>query len=460
MASKRKSVRVVPSARRLINSLRDLGYQPVEAVADLVDNSIAAHARNVDITVHWDGGDSWIRIADDGRGMPGGRITEAMRYGSEREYDDDDLGKFGLGLKTASMSQCRRLTVASRQGAGGRIEVRQLDLDYIEARNDWEVLILGAAERPDEAIEPLRKRGTVVLWEGLDRILTYKDPSSGWARNHLIGLAEALDQHLGMVFHRFLQGEARRAKLKISINGTTIRPWDPFARSEAVTMQLPAKTYEVNTPHGSGLVEVAPFILPPKASFSSPAEHKRLAGPYGWNRQQGLYIYRSDRLIQAGSWSRMRTIDEHTKLARVGVSFAPSLDDAFGINVAKMRVSLPPELREQLESDIGQVARRARKVYDTKPDTTGGGGARRGSAPGSGDTPSGRNGAAAGGAGAKPGGARNGAARDEDDREAASQRRRDALVTAARYAGEEQALERIVVALTRSDREVARDLGW
>ena len=147
MARARRTARVLPSARRLIGSLRDLGYGTPEAVADLVDNSLAAGAHNVDITIEFDGSDSWLRISDDGSGMNASTITEAMRYGTERSYEADDLGKFGLGLKTASMSQCRSLTVASRVSkTTARVEVRQLDLDYVEDYNTWDVLILGAGE--------------------------------------------------------------------------------------------------------------------------------------------------------------------------------------------------------------------------------------------------------------------------------------------------------------------------
>lgn len=460
----RRSVRVIPSASRLIGSLRDLGYEPTEAVADLIDNSIAAGARNVDVTVHWDGGDSWLRITDDGRGMDGSRITEAMRYGAARDYDDDDLGKFGLGLKTASMSQCRRLTVASRTPSSkGKITARQLDLDYIEQQDDWDVLIPRASERPEQLTQHLGPKGTVVLWEKLDRILTYKDPSSGWARNHLLDLAERLERHLGMVFHRFLQGESRRAKLRIRVNGTAIEPWDPFARGESATIPLDATSYPLNTPHGSGLVEVVPYILPPRDQFSSVSEHRRLAGPNGWNRQQGLYIYRADRLIQSGGWSRLRKPDEHTKLARLAVSFKPTLDAAFGINVAKMRVTLPPELRDQIEDDVSQVVNRARRVYDAKPEDGGGNrrrartkatpAAERGATPTSPDdgrpSSTGRPGTGTLSPSPAPG-----------ENDGLALRRREALQRAARFTGEEQALERIVEALNRSDQEVARDLGW
>src|SRR5579871_1074404 len=135
---------VIPSAKRLIGSLRDLGYDFVQAVADVVDNSIAAKASIVEIDVMFNGAASWVRIADDGTGMTGSGINEAMRYGTEKDYESDDLGRFGLGLKTASLSQCRCLTVASRTDPNQRrIEARMWDLNEVEASNKWEILVLG-----------------------------------------------------------------------------------------------------------------------------------------------------------------------------------------------------------------------------------------------------------------------------------------------------------------------------
>jgi hypothetical protein len=462
---------VLPSAGRLVNSLRDLGYEAPEAVADLVDNSIVAGARKVDITVEFSGSDSWIRIADDGRGMSAGTINEAMRYGSHRDYAEDDLGRFGLGLKTASMSQCRRLTVASRPSKTiARVEARQLDLDFVEESDSWDIFVVGADERPPEVAEPLLKHtGTVVMWEDLDRILNYKNPGSEWARQRLLSLADTLDVHLGMVFHRFLSGEVpRRAKLRITINGSRVEPWDPFARGESATDELKAEELELNTPTGSGVVRLEPFVLPPKDSFTNEAAHRRAAGPENWNRQQGLYIYRASRLIQSGGWCRMRTQDEHTKLARIGLFFNPELDAALGINVAKMRVTLPHELKDLLREPVAMTVARAQAVYRSKPDS---GGGERGSR-GTNSTATG--GATAGGAagGSRsgtsapptdngfPGTSTNGAGDDARGARLVPSERRRALESAADAAEQGRALEKIIETMSESDREAARDLGW
>lgn len=451
MAKARKTAEVLPSARRLVNSLRDLGYQVTEAVADLVDNSIAAGAHRIAISIHFDGQDSWIRIADDGRGMDAGEITEAMRYGAARSYDYDDLGKFGLGLKTASMSQCRRLTVASRTSRSkARMEVRQLDLDYVEATDTWDILILRSDERPEAVTSPLLShRGTVILWEGLDRILTYADPSGGWAKKHLLELAQRIEEHLAMVFHRFLEGEVPRRKLRITLNGNAVEPWDPFARGEKATQTLKATEYELSTPAGSGIVRMNPYILPPKASFSSEAAWRRQSGPANWNYQQGLYIYRANRLIQSGGWSRIRTIDEHTKLSRIALFFNPELDAAFGINVAKMRVKLPSELKDQIEDAVSVAARQSRVTYDAKPDAPKKAKSRqRGKADGSGGSP------------ASPGDVNAPLQGSSDLVVDTGSIQREALENAAAVAEESAALKKIVGALKRETPRVARQLGW
>ncbi|MBI2313636.1 MAG: ATP-binding protein [Betaproteobacteria bacterium] len=369
MARQKSTVEVIPSARRLIQSLRDVGYDFKHAVADLIDNSVAASASTVAIEMRFNGRESWVRVADDGVGMNGRTITEAMRFGTERDYEAEELGKFGLGLKTASLSQCSRLTVASRiDSSARRIEVRQWDMAHVQATNRWEIIDVPSDERPDQLIEPLQDgTGTVVLWELMDRVLGYKIPWGDRARVGFLRLAEELDLHLGMVFHRFLTGEARRKKkLRITINSTAVEPWDPFVQHEKATLALPGKQFEINGDEGPGLVLYTPYILPPQDKFSSLKAFDRSAGPGKWNYQQGFYIYRADRMIQSGGWSYMRTSDEHTKLARVALDFWPDLDSAFDLNVAKARVNLPADLRAKLQPEVEQLVKQARHVYSTR----------------------------------------------------------------------------------------------
>ncbi len=131
-----------PRPGALIESLRSIGYDLPTAVADIIDNSLTASARQVDIVFHWAGANSWICILDDGIGMPDRKLFEAMRPGSQNPLQtrsSNDLGRFGLGLKTASFSQARRLTVITKTTRGS-IAVREWDLDYVEREDEWRLL--------------------------------------------------------------------------------------------------------------------------------------------------------------------------------------------------------------------------------------------------------------------------------------------------------------------------------
>jgi hypothetical protein len=360
-----KSFELIPSARRLITSLRDMGYDFAAAVADVIDNSLEAKATRIAVDVHFDGDDSSVQITDNGHGMTPAQLREALRYGAEREYDSGDaLGKFGLGLKTASMSQCQQLTVGSRSSTErADISAHSWNLDHVVETDRWEIIEVPKQAQPDSLRKPLLEGpGTVVLWQRLDRILGYKHPYGQMAKKRLSAMCRELEAHLGMVFHRFITGEGVSRKVRLTLNGNPIKAWDPFA----------PRTLEPVTLHHDhdgvfGEVLIQPFVLPHQDDFSSPQAHLDSAGPERWNKQQGFYIYRANRMIQSGGWSNLRTLDEHTKLARVAVSFKPALDEAFRINVAKMRVQLPQQLREQFEKALVPVIKIAQTAY-RRPD--------------------------------------------------------------------------------------------
>jgi hypothetical protein len=356
---------VVPSAKRMVRSLRDMGYEFSAAVADLIDNSIEAKASTVRVSVEWEGASSYVLIADNGEGMRPEELQEAVRFGSERDYDDADLGKFGLGLKTASLSQCLRVTVATRWNPN-RADILAYcwDVEHIEATNRWEVLSVKAADLPTAARLHLKETpGTVVIWERLDRILDYKKPDGEPARKQLLAMARELEEHAGMVFHRFLSGEVRGKRLAIYVNDNKVEPWDPFARKEQLTQRLEARAFRLEGEKGKGDVVVEPYVLPSQAMFSSQDAFNRSSGPKKWNAQQGFYIYRADRLIQSGGWCGLRATDEHRKLARIAISFNPKLDDEFKINVPKMRVLLPATIRDDIDKFTRPAVKVAEEVY-------------------------------------------------------------------------------------------------
>jgi hypothetical protein len=341
-----------------------MGYDFPQAIADVVDNSLTAKATLVAIDIEFDGDESWVRIADNGCGMDPNELREAMRYGAERDYEEGDLGKFGLGLKTASMSQCQCLSVASRWNRDrADIAAYSWDLEHIENTNRWEILPIERNGLGPAIRQPLKHTtGTVVLWRRLDRILGYKHPYGESARKRLSQMCRELEMHLGMVFHRFLGGEVRGKRLKILLNGNEIELWDPFCRKEPKTKPLQPIRIQVEHEGASGEVLFEPYILPPQEDFSSPDAFRLASGPANWNQQQGFYLYRAGRMIQSGGWSNLRAPDEHTKLARVAVSFLPKLDEAFKINVAKMRVQMPSQIRDAVRDATVPVIKLAREV--------------------------------------------------------------------------------------------------
>lgn len=360
-----KGIEVIPSARRLIKSLRDMGYDFASAVADIVDNSLEAGATVVEIEVEFDGDNSWVRISDNGTGMSAAELKESMRYGSARDYNIGDLGKFGLGMKTASLSQCQRLVVLSKdRERSSRVRGFCWDLDHIAKTNRWEIIPVDSGNAHPLAMQPLREHpGTVVFWQRLDRILGYAHPYGENARKKLAQMTREIETHVSMVFHRFLNGEVKGRKLRIKVNGNEVSGWDPFASSEANTKKLTPIPLEVHQNGKAGRLVLEPYVLPPQTEFSSQDNFRLTAGPAGWNQQQGFYIYRANRMIQSGGWSRIRIADEHSKLARVALYFSPDLDEAFKINVAKMKVQLPTEIKGQVSEAIKPVVRMAEDSY-------------------------------------------------------------------------------------------------
>jgi len=359
-----RSAAITPSAARLTESLRDIGYDFPSAVADIVDNSIMAGASQVEILIEFDGTESAVLVGDDGCGMTANGLLEALRYGTRRSYSRGDLGRYGLGLKTASLSQCRSVTVVSRHSKpDSRPSVRMLDLDLIAEWDEWLVVEPTRDETVARARDWLAENsGTIVIWRKLDRVLPEKRPDGGWARRRLTTMAAKTVEHLGIVFHRFLEGADGR-ELVITVNGEKVEPWNPFAPGEPSRVELAPQRFEVVVGDIAGAVMLQRFILPSRDQFSSPIQFEKLSGPLNWNRQQGLYIYRAGRLVQWGGWNGVRGIDEHTKLARASLEFDTDLDSVFNINVAKMRVTIPPQLRQMVERPINELCGEADDAY-------------------------------------------------------------------------------------------------
>jgi hypothetical protein len=352
---------VPPSASALIASLRGVGYSLETAIADLIDNSIAAGAKAVDVQFDWDEGEPLAWIQDDGSGMPENQLVEAMRFGGvgpDAARAVSDLGRFGLGLKTASLSQCRRLTVASKTSEG--LAAFTWDIDRIKQGGDrWDLV-----EGPDGLAKDLlaklesQKAGTLVVWRKIDFGRREDKPDY----HSFLADIERLDRHLGMVFHRFLDGDARNIKIKI--NGHKVGAWDPFLETHEATIRRPEQPMKAP----GGVVRVRGFVLPHRDRFTNEAEFERAGGPDGWNSQQGFYVYRQKRLLSAGGWlglgkGRAWTREETSRLARIRVDITNTADEDWRIDIRKAIARPPDSISKRLQTIAEEVRRKAREVF-------------------------------------------------------------------------------------------------
>jgi hypothetical protein len=348
-----------PRAAAIVESLRAFGYDLPTALADLVDNSISAGARNIWLSFDWDGADSTISVTDDGRGMSAAGLVEAMRLGTRGPLIDrqpHDLGRFGLGLKTASLSQCRRLTVRSRL-AHSAAETRCWDLDLITATDDWRLLLSADADaEPRFSRLATMSQGTTVLWQNLDRLTRSQDAQNERHQLRFLDRIEGVRRHLGMVFHRFLSGPSAT---RLFINEHPVEPWDPFMDEHPATVRLPADLLRLNGVR----VPVRAYVLPHFSKLTK-SEHEVGAGPRGWLAHQGFYVYRCDRLLVAGDWLGFGwTKDEHLKLARIAIELPNNIDQEWQINVTKSRATPPFALRDDLRRVAEHVRAKAKAVY-------------------------------------------------------------------------------------------------
>ncbi|MBK3664789.1 ATP-binding protein [Bradyrhizobium diazoefficiens] len=354
---------VPPSASALVASLRGVGYSLETAVADLLDNSISAGASNIEIHWDWNDGHPVASLLDDGHGMTETQLVEAMRFGGvgpDVQRGEGDLGRFGLGLKTASLSQCRQLTAISKSKPRNPVTAFTWDIDRIRPSGSGWNLIEGDEEFDGELLPALKRAasGTLIVWRKIDFGRKVDRP------DHAAFMAdlERLDRHLGMVFHRFLAGDARR--LSIRINGKRIDGWDPFLEKHEATIRNPEQPIQ----GPGGRVLVRGYVLPHRDRFRNSDEFESAGGPEGWTAQQGFYVYRQKRLLSAGGWlglggSRTWTRDESSRLARIRVDIPNSADHDWRIDIRKAIARPPDAIRRRLQGLAEDIRRKAREVF-------------------------------------------------------------------------------------------------
>lgn len=364
-----KGVLANPSARRVIEGLRDTGYYFNTAICDIVDNSITAKATRIDIALGLlpDRIEPFVYITDNGLGMSPEKIVPAMTYGSIETSSDDKLGKFGLGLKTASTAFCRDLIVVSRAD-GFPVTKAEWDLDYIAKVNQW---LLKRPKPTEDEIEILDqtakgKHGTLVKWAGTDRLMAHDYEKRGAAEKALAVMKDTLVFFLRMTYQRYLDtSNSDYPNVEIYVNGTKITPWDPFGLSFEGTQHLtnPSNSkVKVELPDGQvSYITLEGFVLPRKDELTEKESQEAMIS----NDLQGFYIYREGRLIHYGDWFNMYSKEPHGSLLRINLSFNKDLDALFNVDIKKSRILLNESLFDYLQKIVGPWRRQAENRYRT-----------------------------------------------------------------------------------------------
>ncbi len=350
---------VPPKASVLVESLRDIGYSLHTAISDVIDNSLTAGARTVELLAETHVESPIIGILDNGTGMTEAELLEAMRPGSRSPLDDRtawDLGRFGLGLKTASFSQCRRLTVVTRRA--GVTSCAVWDLDTVAVRDKWIVELPGSVETVPWS-NRLAADGTLVVWQKLDRLVGADGRGD---RRDLVRQLDETARHVEFVFHRFLSGrEGREGRVEISLNGRELKPFDPFHSNHPATQHHQEEPFVL----AEREIRIQPVTLPHHDKVSK-ADWTRYGGPEGYVKNQGFYLYRNRRLIVHGTWFGLARQLELTKLCRVRIDMPSSLDAEWKIDVKKAWAQPPPPVRERLRRIIERIGVPSKRTYTVR----------------------------------------------------------------------------------------------
>lgn len=348
-----------PLAQDLMATARSFGsYDLAAALADLIDNSIKAKAKRVEISFFPLQDDVIVRIRDDGVGMSREALMAAMRPASanpQAEREPDDLGRFGWGLKSASLSQARVLTVVSWQA--GSVTAARWDIDDID---DWSMEVHEGSDALPLLEWPVgTQSGTEVIWTRSDRLLDW-DNCPSVDESLTPSIAHAM-QKLSLIFHRYLAGEGGR-RLLILVNGRPLSPVDPFMTAHDATQTLDAES--IPMPNGEQ-ISIQPYVLPHFSKLSM-EEQALIGGSEGMVRNQGFYVYRNRRLIIYGTWFRLVPHGELTQLTRVRVDLPNSLDADWRITVDKSDAQLPPVLKRRLQEVVRRFNLRSVRVHRNK----------------------------------------------------------------------------------------------
>lgn len=354
-----------PRADILMTAIRSIGYTFESALADIIDNSISSGASNIHINFS-SISPAYISILDDGCGMNPDELRQAMKYGSKdvrEKREKEDLGRFGLGLKTASLSQCKRLTVISKKD--GHIYGARWDLDIIQKKQVWILEVLSETEveaaYPCSTFIPLRnlktyETGTIVLWENFDRMLD----GSNDVETLFNQKVKDAKNHLEMVFHNFLDSSFSH-HVKMFFNLRELKGKDPFLKKHPGTQPLSNEEICLQ----GEIIKVKPYILPYLNKLSED-DINLLGGIEELRHKQGIYVYRNNRLIIWGTWFRLDSKGELNKLARIRVDIPNSLDSIWEVDIKKSTAILPDIIKQNLRNIVKKSISKSERVYTYK----------------------------------------------------------------------------------------------
>lgn len=341
-----------PKAGAMINTFRAFGYNLCTAIADIIDNSISAKAENIWVNYFWAGNESWVSILDDGVGMDRAALVEAMTPGSKNpneEREEHDLGRFGLGLKTSSFSQCKSLTVITKK-EDFKIIQRCWDLDYVNKTGKWLLLDYLSDASFSNDLENFPS-GTKVLWQNLDRLVGNAHVQNEAARIVFLEEFEKVEHHLSLIFHRYME----KNRLNIYMNGEKLEPWDPFMKGVEGGQLLTTESLDQDK------ILVKCYVLPHISKMT--IDERLRARSEEWYQLQGFYIYRRNRLLLHGDWLSLFPKNEQYKNARILVDIPNELDHSWKIDIKKASATPALNVRKDLIR-LGKLTRKsAGKVY-------------------------------------------------------------------------------------------------
>ena len=353
----REPITSIPSANILLSSLRSVGYTPETAIADIVDNSLSANASIVSIELKWQ--ERVIIIADNGDGMYEQELLKSMIIGSSDPLDSrsiHDLGRFGMGMKTASFSLGKKLTVLAK--TGGTINNASWDLDYVRKEDKWQILVEDSAST---FIQQLSDRlseydnGTAVCISNIDKVIS---SDSANEKKKFYKMIENVKNHLSLVFHRFMES----GKISIIVNGTPLSPWNPFIPDNNARQELEPE--EVN--ENGHKVVIRPYVLPHKTKFANDDEVKDAGGYKGWLHYQGFYVYRNERLIIYGTWFGLFKKEMSFNLARIQLDIYSDSDFDWQIDIKKSKAVPPAYTDDIIRLAAEKATKQSVKVYNSR----------------------------------------------------------------------------------------------